>query len=74
MLNVDPFKAPDPMIIPTVRVTDMARAVDFYTRVLDFDHIGSWPAMAMPAARCCCGLAANYLFRAMPATAWSGRK
>ena len=41
------------MIIPTVRVTDMARAVDFYTRVLDFEHVGSWdfsgPSMADPS-------------------------
>ncbi|WP_066827806.1 glyoxalase superfamily protein [Sphingomonas mali] len=37
------------MIVPTVRVTDMARAVEFYTRVLDFDHVGSWPTMADPS-------------------------
>ena len=36
------------MIVPTVRVTNMARAVDFYTRVLDFEHVGTWPAMADP--------------------------
>lgn len=30
------------MIIPVVRVTSMARSVDFYTRVLDFTHVGSW--------------------------------
>lgn len=37
------------MIVPTVRVTDMARAVDFYTHVLDFEHVGTWPAMADPS-------------------------
>lgn len=30
------------MIIPVVRVTNMARSVDFYTRVLDFTHVGTW--------------------------------
>jgi len=30
------------MIVPVVRVTQMARAVDFYTRVLDFTHVGTW--------------------------------
>ena len=37
------------MLIPVVRVTDMARAMDFYCRVLDFAHHGTWPAMADPA-------------------------
>ncbi|MDB5677787.1 VOC family protein [Sphingomonas bacterium] len=37
------------MIVPTVRVTDMARAVDFYTHVLDFAQVGTWPAMADPS-------------------------
>ena len=36
------------MIVPTVRVTDMARTVDFYTRVLDFAHAGTWPDMTDP--------------------------
>jgi catechol 2,3-dioxygenase-like lactoylglutathione lyase family enzyme len=36
-------------IVPVVRVTNMARAVDFYTRVLDFAHVGTWPAMADPS-------------------------
>ena len=30
------------MIVPVVRVTNMARSVDFYTRVLDFAHVGTW--------------------------------
>lgn len=37
------------MLIPVIRVTNMARAVDFYSRVLDFTHHGTWPAMADPA-------------------------
>ena len=37
------------MIVPTVRVTEMARAVYFYTKVLDFEHVGTWPAMADPS-------------------------
>ncbi|MGK6318637.1 bleomycin resistance protein [Sphingomonas sp. DT-204] len=36
-------------LIPIVRVTDMARAVEFYTRVLDFEHEGTWPAMTDPS-------------------------
>jgi catechol 2,3-dioxygenase-like lactoylglutathione lyase family enzyme len=36
------------MIVPSVRVTNMARAVDFYAKVLDFDHAGTWPDMADP--------------------------
>lgn len=36
-------------LIPILRVTNMARAIDFYTHVLDFEHVGTWPAMADPA-------------------------
>ena len=37
------------MIVPTVRVTAMARAVDFYTRVLDFEQVGTWPGAGDPS-------------------------
>lgn len=37
------------MLIPIMRVTNMARAIDFYTRVLDFAHHGTWPAPGDPS-------------------------
>jgi len=37
------------MLIPVVCVTDMARAIDFYTRILDFEHRGTWPAAGHPS-------------------------
>jgi catechol 2,3-dioxygenase-like lactoylglutathione lyase family enzyme len=36
-------------IIPTVRSTDMARSVAFYTGVLDFEVVGVWPTTGDPA-------------------------
>ena len=37
------------MIVPTVRCRAIGRAVDFYTRVLDFELRGAWPQEGDPA-------------------------
>lgn len=37
------------MIVPTVRCHRMAEAVAFYTRVLDFELVGTWPAASDPS-------------------------
>lgn len=37
------------MLIPILRVTEMARAIDFYTRVLDFAHHSTWPGPGDPS-------------------------
>lgn len=37
------------MIVPTVRCNSMKAAVAFYTGVLDFTCIGTWPAVGDPA-------------------------
>lgn len=36
-------------LVPSLRVSNMARSVAFYTRVLDFEHVGTWPAMTDPS-------------------------
>lgn len=36
-------------VIPTVRCKAIQEAVAFYTGVLDFTHVGTWPAPADPA-------------------------
>lgn len=37
------------MIVPTVKCRNMREAVDFYTHVLDFRHVGTWPDEGDPA-------------------------
>ena len=36
-------------IIPTIRCGQMRESVDFYTRVLDFDCVETWPAEGDPS-------------------------
>lgn len=36
-------------IIPSFKVRDMAEAVSFYTQVLDFELVGTWPDPGVPA-------------------------
>jgi catechol 2,3-dioxygenase-like lactoylglutathione lyase family enzyme len=36
-------------IIPTIRCRSMREAITFYTRVLDFKRVGSWPAEGDPS-------------------------
>jgi uncharacterized glyoxalase superfamily protein PhnB len=37
------------MIVPTVKCRDMAEAVAFYTRMVDFDLFGTWPDAGDPS-------------------------
>jgi catechol 2,3-dioxygenase-like lactoylglutathione lyase family enzyme len=30
-------------LIPLIKCTDMKESVSFYTKILDFEHIGTWP-------------------------------
>lgn len=36
-------------LVPTLHCSNVAEAVAFYTRLLDFDHHGTWPATGDPA-------------------------
>ena len=36
-------------LVPTVRCRNIAEAVAFYTGVLDFEHVGTWPETGHPA-------------------------
>lgn len=36
-------------IIPSMRCRDMQRSLEFYTKVLDFKHHGTWPEAGSPS-------------------------
>lgn len=36
-------------LVPVVRSMQIARSIDFYTKTLDFELVGVWPALADPA-------------------------
>ncbi len=36
-------------LVPTLRCHNVAEAVVFYTQILDFTHLGTWPATDDPA-------------------------
>jgi len=36
-------------IIPSMRCRDMQRSLAFYTNVLDFKHLGTWPETGSPS-------------------------
>ena len=36
-------------IIPVMQCKDMTQALAFYTRILDFEHVGTWPPKGSPS-------------------------
>jgi catechol 2,3-dioxygenase-like lactoylglutathione lyase family enzyme len=36
-------------IIPLMHCRDMAQSLFFYTRILDFEHVGTWPQQGSPS-------------------------
>lgn len=36
-------------VVPVMQCKDMEQALSFYTRILDFEHVGTWPPKGSPA-------------------------
>jgi len=36
-------------VIPVMHCRDMAQSLSFYTRILDFEHVGTWPPKGSPS-------------------------
>ncbi len=36
-------------VIPVMHCRDMTQSLSFYTRILDFEHVGTWPPKGSPS-------------------------
>jgi uncharacterized glyoxalase superfamily protein PhnB len=36
-------------VVPVMQCKDMTQALAFYTRILDFEHVGTWPPKRSPS-------------------------
>ncbi len=36
-------------VIPVMQCRDMTQSLSFYTRILDFEHVGTWPPKGSPS-------------------------